>query len=62
MGLILALPFEHGLDLAFQEIIVLLQVVVLGKDGHFHLAEVVLMGSNGSKCGAVIPSGVRVAA
>jgi hypothetical protein len=48
MGLVLTFAFEHGLDLAFQEVIVLLQVVVLGKDGHLHLAEVVLMDSDGS--------------
>lgn len=62
MRLVLALPFEHGLDLAFQEVIVLLQVVVLGKDGRFHLAEVVLVGGDGRKCGAMVPTGVRVAA
>lgn len=49
MKLVLAFALEHGLDLAFQEVIVLFQVVVLRKDGHFHLAEVVLVDSDGSQ-------------
>lgn len=49
MRFVLALPFEHGLDLAFQEVIVFFQVAVLGKDGYLHLAEAVLVSSDGTQ-------------
>jgi hypothetical protein len=62
MGLVLAFTLEHGLDLTLQEVVVLLQVVVLGKDGHLHLAEVVLVCSDIGESGAVIAAGVGVAA